>query len=293
MFEIESSVVLQVARANGVAGVLSEDGARMCGLSAGIPVAVGTGDDFSTALGAGVVQPGTLLCVLGTAEVVASVSSEALVDAGKLVETHRYLGNYLLENPGWLSGGALVWLRSLLSIGTDKELDALASTVPPGCDGLTFIPALSGAMAPEWQASARACFYGLTNSHGPGHMARAVLEGCAFAMLDVRDRLLSMGVGEEAILIVGGGARSKLWAQIRADLCQAPVTRDEESETSAIGAALLAHSAIDSSASLASLAEGFPRSRDTTPPQAEHAQAYRRAYQRYQELFDSLRPMWT
>ncbi len=293
MFDIEPTVVPRVARAKEVAGMLSDEGARLCGLCPGISVAVGTGDDFSTALGAGVVKPGALLCVLGTAEVVASVSNEALVDAGALVETHGYLGNYLLENPGWLSGGALVWLRSLLSIGSDKELDSLAASAPPGCDGLTFIPALSGAMAPEWQAKARACFYGLTNSHGPGHMARALLEGCAFAMRDVRERLLEMGVGDGSILLVGGGARSVLWAQIRADLCQATVTRDEESENSAIGAALLAHSSIDKGASLTSLAEQFPRSRTTIDAQPEHAEAYRRAYQRYRELFDSLRPMWT
>jgi xylulokinase len=293
MFEIEPAVLPRVARANEVAGQLSEEGARLCGLAAGIPVAVGTGDDFATALGAGVVQPGALLCVLGTAEVVASVSIDPLIDSEKLVETHGYLGHYLLENPGWLSGGARVWLRSLLSIASDKELDALAATAPPGCEGLSFIPALSGAMAPEWQASARACFYGLTKSHGPAHMARALLEGCAFAMLDVRARLQAMGVGDGSILLVGGGARSNLWAQIRADLCQAPVTRDEESENSAIGAALLAHSSMDGGASLTTLATNFPRSRDTIVAQPQHAEAYRQAYQRYRALFESLRPMWT
>jgi xylulokinase len=291
-FDIQLSQIPRVARANELAGTLSDQGAVLCGLLSGIPVAVGTGDDFSTALGAGVVEPGPLLCVLGTAEVVGSVSQSAMIDSTSLLETHGYLDHYLLENPGWLSGGALVWLRTLLSIDSDQELDALAKTAPPGCEGLTFIPALTGAMAPEWQANARACFYGLTNRHGPAHMARALLEGCAFAMLDVRTRLLEMGVGDGSVLLVGGGARSTLWAQIRADLCQVSVQRDEESESSAIGAALLAHSALDSKASLAKIAAEFPRTRHLVPAQPENAAAYQLAYQRYQQLFASLRPMW-
>ncbi len=291
-FGIDESSVPSVARANEIAGELSEEGARLCGLLPGTPVAVGTGDDFSTALGAGIVAPGPLLCVLGTAEVVGAVSHEALIDSRGLVETHGYLDHYLLENPGWLSGGALVWLRSLLSIANDKELDALAATSPPGARGLTFLPALTGAMAPEWQAKARACFYGLSNSHGKEDMARALLEGCAFAMRDVRTRLLALGVCDESILIVGGGARSQLWAQIRADLCQTTVERDEESESSAIGAALLAQSAIDTRVSLATLATQMPRKRKRQDPNPANAEAYEEAYQRYQLLFDSLRPMW-
>jgi xylulokinase len=291
-FGIDESSVPKVLGANEVAGALSDAGAKLTGLVPGIPVVVGTGDDFSTALGAGVVEPGPMLCVLGTAEVVAAVSRDAVIDTTGLVETHGYFDHYLLENPGWLSGGALLWLRRLLSIASDKELDALAAASGPGARGLTFIPALTGAMAPEWQAEARGCFYGLTNCHGPGDMARAVLEGCAFAMLDVRTRLRAMDVCDDEILIVGGGARSPLWAQIRADLCQARVWRDCDTESSAVGAALLAQSAIDGSVSLDQLATQFPRQRPCHDPDAALADAYQEAYRRYRLLFESLRPMW-
>lgn len=291
-FSIAESALPRIAQADAIAGSLSEEGARRCGLRPGIPVAVGTGDDFSTALGAGVVEPGPMVCVLGTAEVVGAVSAQPVIDSSALVETHGYLGHYFVENPGWLSGGALVWLRALLQIKSDKELDALAAGAPPGCDGLSFIPALSGAMAPEWQANARACFYGLSSSHGPEHMTRALLEGCAFAMRDVRTRLLELGVAADRVLLLGGGAQSSLWAQMRADLCQVSVDRDEESESCAIGAAFLAHSAMDPKVSLAKLARDFPRTRHRVEPHPEQAAAYQEAYERYQLLFDSLRPMW-
>ena len=99
---------------------------------------------------------------------------------------------------------------------------------------------MSGAMAPEWIAAARGCFYGLTAAHGSGHLARAVLEGCAFAMRDVLERLQEMGVAIGSILLLGGGARSRVWAQIRADLTGLPVEVPAVVDTSPLGAAVLA-----------------------------------------------------
>ena len=126
---------------------------RPTGLPAGIPVAVGTGDDFSTPLGAGFLDPGQLAVVLGTGEVVGAVHPRLVIDDAGLVETHAYPGGaYFLENPGWLSGGAVSWLCELLSIDGFEALHAEAATVPPGAAGLTFIPALTGAMAPVWNA---------------------------------------------------------------------------------------------------------------------------------------------
>ncbi len=185
-FEIERGELPAIAEAESGAGILTPQGAALSGLPAGITVAVGTGDDFSTPLGAGLVAPGRVACVLGTAEVVGALDEQARIDPDGLVETHSFAGgHFYVENPGWLSGGALAWLLPLLGLADFAELDRRAAAVAPGAEGVTFLPALSGAMAPEWIAAARGCFYGLTPAHGQGHMARAVLEGCAFAMRDV------------------------------------------------------------------------------------------------------------
>ena len=95
-------------------------------------------------------------------------------------------------------------------------------------------------MAPEWIAAARGCFYGIAAAHGSGHLARAVLEGCAFAMRDVLERLQEMAVPIGSILLLGGGARSRLWAQIRADLTGLTVEVPAVVDTSPLGAAVLA-----------------------------------------------------
>ncbi len=292
-FEIERAALPAIAEAEAMAGRLDADGAALTGLRPGTAVAVGTGDDFATPLGAGVYQPGTVACVLGTAEVVGAVSPTPVVDPNGLVETHAYPGGtYFVENPGWLAGGALEWLDRLLGTGGVAELDRLAAAVPPGADRLTFVPALSGAMAPEWIPSARGCFHGLTASHGRGHLARAVLEGCGFAMRDVIDRLRELGVAGDALLLLGGGARSRLWPQIRADIAAVPVAVHPRADTCPVGAAMLAAVAGGVQPDLAACVGRLNQPRATIHPLAEAVAAYRQAYTDYRALFASLRPLW-
>jgi xylulokinase len=281
-------------RSESAAGKLTARGAAMTGLPAGIPVAVGTGDDFSTPLGAGVAAPGIVANVLGTAEVTGALDPRPLIDPKGLVETHRYVGadlNYI-ENPGWVCGGALEWLRALLSLADFAEFDCRAAEVPPGADGLLFLPALTGAMTPEWIAGARGCFYGLTPSHHAGHLARAALEGTAFGLKDVVDRLREMGVAADRVRLLGGGARSRLWAQIRADITGLPVERSAVADSSAVGAALLAAVASGWMGNLTEAAASVSAIADTIAPDGAARAAYDDAYARYRRLFDSLKPMY-
>ncbi|MHA1600729.1 MAG: xylulokinase [Alphaproteobacteria bacterium] len=292
-FEIELGELPAIADAADLAGRLTPDGATLCGLPDGIAVAVGTGDDFSTPLGAGLVAPGRVACVLGTAEVVGALDAAAKIDARGLVETHSYVGGtYFIENPGWLSGGSLTWLRQVLRLADFAELDSLAAESPPGAEKVTFLPALSGAMAPEWIASARGCFYGLTPAHGAEHLARAVLEGCAFAMRDVIERLQSMTVATQALLLLGGGAKSRIWAQIRADCTGLPVEVPALTDTSPVGAAMCAAVAGGLHDNLLECAALVGEIAVTVPPDPVRRAAYDEAYGTYRRLFDSLRPMF-
>jgi xylulokinase len=292
-FEIEPSELPRIAAASERAGGLTTEGAELTGLPKGLPVAVGTGDDFSTPLGAGLIAPGRLACVLGTAEVVGALDSQAKIDAGGLLETHGYAaGGYFLENPGWLSGGGVEWLRDLLQIPDFGAFDGLAAEVSPGAEGVIFLPALSGAMAPRWIANARGCFYGLTPAHGPGHLSRAMLEGCAFAMRDVVERLTELLVPLESILLLGGGARSRLWGQIRADCTGLPVQVPEELDTSPLGAALCAAVAGGLQPDLASCAGLLGGKNETIEPDTAHRAAYDDAYHTYHQLFESLCPLF-
>jgi xylulokinase len=154
------------------------------------------------------------------------------------------------------------------------------------------MPALTGAMSPKWNASARGCFYGLTPAHGPEHLARAVMEGCAFAMRDVVDRLVELGVPVRELSLLAGGSRSSLWAQMRADVSGVPVTTPRHVHTSAIAAAMLAAVAAGDFAGLrqAAALASPPRGRYEADPDARATLAD--AYRRYRELCANLEPMF-
>jgi xylulokinase len=293
-FEVDARALPRIADEAAIAGEITARGAELTGLRPGTPVAVGTGDDFSNPLGCGVCRPGVVAVSLGTAETVAALSERALMDADRLVETHAYPGGlYHLGNPGWLSGGAMRWAASLLSIASDDAFSARAATAPAGCDGLTFIPALTGAMAPRWIAAARGSFIGLSASHTPAHLARAVLEGTSFAMRDVVDRLDVLGVPTGTLRLMGGGARSGLWCQIRADLTGRPAEVLAEADASAIGAGLLAAVTAGVCPDIATASSSVRQPLHEVVPAPALAEPYQAAYRLYRQRFDALEPIWS
>lgn len=292
-FGIDAAKLPGIADAESVAGTLTPAGAALTGLPAGIPVAVGTGDDFTNLLGAGLLQPGTATAALGTAEVVGALSDGLIIDRDLLVETHGYVGGrYVLSNPGWLSGGAVTWFLQTFSVESAAEMSALAAAVPATSEGLLFLPALSGAMAPRWVAGARGTFYGLTPAHGKAHCARAVLEGTAFAMFDVIERLVALGVPVSRLRLMGGGARSAEWVQIRADLSGLPTEVSTLADASPLGAAVLASVAAGVHPNVASAMSAMRTRFTLVEPDPAKRDAYLVAHARYRTLFESLAPLY-
>jgi xylulokinase len=288
-FGIDPTELPQIAPTCSIAGALHARGAELTGLRAGTTVAVGTGDDFATPLGAGVAAPGPVICAIGTAEVVGAVSATAILDSieartGSLpwtslpepmVETHAFpTGAYFIENPGWLSGGAVRWAVRMLGLSSDAELDMLAASAPPGADGVTFIPALTGAMTPTWRPHARATLHGLAAGHDRSHIARAVLEGLAFAARDVTSRLSALGVPTNDVLVLGGGARSRVWMQLRADALGIPHHVAARSDTCPVGAAMIAAVSAGIVPHLTAAAAFAPPAATTFTPQSSLEDAY-------------------
>ncbi|HEX2691384.1 MAG TPA: FGGY family carbohydrate kinase [Kofleriaceae bacterium] len=295
-FEVSAAQLPEVRPACEVAGQLTAEGARLTGLPAGLRVAVGTGDDFAAPLGAGIITPGPIVCVIGTAEVVGALAQAPVLDrAGEpMVETHAYpTGAFFVENPGWMSGGAVRWAARMLGLSGDAELDALAASVPPGAEGVTFIPALAGAMTPVWRPHARGTLHGFAAGHERAHVARAVLEGLAFATRDVVVRLGELGLPAHEVLLVGGGAQSRVWAQIRADVLGVPHRVAAHTDATPIGAAMIAAVAAGLAPDLATLAARVPPPVATFTPDQAAAPLAAEAYGRYQRLVEQLAPLST
>lgn len=292
-FAITAAELPTVKDACAIAGALTAEGARLTGLLAGTRVAVGTGDDFTNLLGAGVTGPGTIVCAIGTAEVVGALSRDLVLDriAGEpLVETHPFPTNraFLIEHPGWLAGGAVRWACELLGIASDADFDRIAASVPAGADGVTFIPALAGAMTPVWRPHARGTLHGLGASHGKAHVARAVLEGLVASTRDVVDRLRAMGLPATEVLLAGGGARSRTWGQLRADALGVVHRTVANLDASPVGAAMIAAIAAGAHPDLESAARHIAAPGETFTPDPANRDALDEAYGRYRALSERL-----
>lgn len=290
-FDIAPALVPAIAPATAIAGTLTSFGAALAGLPAGTPVAVGTGDDFATPLGAGIVAPGTIACAVGTAEVVGTLADAPVFDtvaaraasdpwralAEPMVETHAYpTGAYFVENPGWLAGGALSWAERLFGFASVAELDAAAAAAPPGAEGLTFLPALAGAMTPVWRSEARGTLHGLSAAHDRSHVARAILEGLAFSTRDVAQRLVALGLPVREVVVLGGGSVSRVWTQIRADALGLRHDVAARADSCAVGAAMLAAVSIGAVPDLHSAARLAPPHSPAALPQRSLDEPYAR-----------------
>jgi xylulokinase len=295
-FEVTASELPRVAPACEIAGRLTAEGARRTGLPVGTPVAVGTGDDFAAPIGAGLVAPGPIVCAIGTAEVVGAFAAQPVLDraAEPMVETHAApAGGFFVENPGWMSGGAVRWAVGVLGLSGDAELDAHAAAAPVGAGGVTFVPALAGAMTPVWRSHARGTLHGLAAGHDRGHVARAVLEGLAFAARDVAMRLGELGLAAREVVLLGGGARSRVWTQIRADVLGLPHHVAARTDATPVGAAMIAAVAAGLAPDLATLAARVPPATSTFTPDPAAVAASAAAYARYQRLVAQLAPLAT
>jgi xylulokinase len=304
--DIPESMLPEVVAATEPIATITVVFAEESGLDASTLVAVGCGDEMAATLGAGVFAPGEVCDVVGTAEPVCAASAEPREDPTMLVECHPHADPdaWLLENPGFVSGGNLRWWRDHFAPlereaeagGRGDAYDLLsrdAEGVPPGAEGLVFVPAMQGAMAPEWNGAARGVFYGLTLAHTRAHMTRAILEGSAFGLRDILEAMRNAGLDVRRLTIVGGGAKGPLWRQIKADVAGLPVRVPESVETTATGAAILAAVGSGVHPTVAEAVSAFVSFRpEEHEPDTDTRDAYDEAYQRYREVYFALRPVF-
>jgi len=263
------------------------------GLPAGTPVFAGGGDAVISTTGLGLVKPGRAGITLGTSGV-AAVGLPGYADnpGGKL---QLFCGNA----PGkWVAfgctlsaAGSYQWYRDALGRADFRDLDAGAAEVSPGCDGLLFLPYLTGERCPLFDPNARGAFAGITSLMGKPHFSRAVLEGVSFSLKQTYDLIASAapGVDTTEIAVAGGGAKSPLWREMLADIFQVPVkTVHGSAEGGAFGAALVAGAGAGLWPSLEA-AMVCARDKNTTLPNAKNAEVYKAQYQKYGRMYDALK----
>ena len=289
---LDSGLLPRTGEGPEVVGVVSEQAAVATGLRRGIPVVGGAGDQAGNAVGVGAVVPGIAAMSVGTSGVVfAPTAGPAVEPDGRLhAFCHAVPGTWHLMGVTLSAAGSLKWLRDEVAPDASwDELTALAEPIPPGAEGLVFLPYLSGERTPYPDPHARAAFVGLTVRHGLGHMVRAVLEGVAFSLRDVFE-LVSKTAPDplRELRASGGGTNSPLWRQIIADVLGAPISLTRTAEGVATGAAILAAVAAGWYPTVEAACEAMVEVTDTTEP-GSNAGAYEKAYAVYRSLYPALK----
>ena len=277
-----------------IAGRLTEEAAYHLGLRAGIPVSVGGGNGMCESVGAGIAQTGAYYMSLDTAAWIAGQLDTPFFDP------QRRLGHICtLDGRGFsvfgamrCAGKAVNWAQKLFEVGSPRAFDAAASNVAPGADGLIFLPYLEGERSPIHDDQAQGVFFGMTQQHRREHFLRAVLEGVGCGLSQILDVLRERGDIAD-LRIIGGGAKSKVWKQIIADLCEVTlhdVTTFSDSAAT-LGAAAAAGVGIGLYEDLSQAVAGIAQA-SVLRPQPETYPAYHALRRRYDALYPALAPVF-
>jgi xylulokinase len=280
-----------------VTGEVNNDAAEATGLRAGTPVVAGGGDQAAGGVGVGAVQPGIVSLVLGTSGVVfASTKSPLIEPLGRLhAFCHAVPHRWHLMGVMLSAAGSLQWFRDALAPGANFiELIGEASDVTAGSDGLLFLPYLSGERTPYPDPTARGAWVGLTLRHKRAHLTRAVLEGVGFGLKDGFTLMQGAGLEQiEQVRISGGGAKSRIWRQIMADILNVELVTVNTTEGAAYGAALLAGVSSGAWPDVETACEEVINIVERVSPDKTRSTLYRTIYEQYRELYPTLQPSFT
>jgi glycerol kinase len=242
LLRVPESVLPQIVASSGVIG----ETRGLSVLPDGIPITGVAGDQQAALFGQACFAPGEAKCTYGTGSFLLMNTGEKIVASrkGLLTTVAWKIGGtvtYALEGASFIAGAAVQWLRDGLGmIQKSEEVEALAASVPDS-NGVTFVPALAGLGAPHWNPIARGLITGLTRGTTKAHIARATLEGIAWQQYDLLAAMQEeSGIRLKELRVDGGATHNNLLMQMQSDFLNVPLARPKMTETTVLGAAMLA-----------------------------------------------------
>ncbi|MGE5601877.1 MAG: xylulokinase [Nitrososphaerales archaeon] len=307
LFDVPVEKLPRIVEPWAVVGKVTAAAAADCGLCEGTPLAAGCGDQAAGMLGAAMVEPGTVLDAAGTASLVGICVDRFVPDVkNKALFTAR-----LVQPDGWyamafINGGGLNlrWFRDEIMPDVNAQakaqgksfyavLDELATKVSPGSDNLMFLPHLGGSVCPS-DPDLRGLWLGFTWAHTRPHFYRAILEAVAYeyALYLGIERALMPDLKFHETRVIGGGAVSPVWNQIKADVLGMPYVQLNQSEYAVLGAAILGGYAVGVFSDLKATARSFVTPSTRIEPRPEIHERYRPLVELYQSLAPTTRPLF-
>jgi xylulokinase len=302
LFQIDADLLPPVVESHEVTGTLTADAAKKLGLAKGTPVVGGGGDQPAGAVGNGVVTAGLTSATMGTSGVVYVHSPTYRTDPQSRVNTFCSCvdGEWCMFGCVLSAGGSFQWLRNTIGqeeVAAAKKtkcdpyelLTAQASTAQPGCEGVFFLPYLTGERTPHADPLARGGWVGLTARTGRAELIRSVMEGATFAMGDVVNTLRDRKVDIKQIRLSGGGARSDFWRQMQADIYAATCATINSEEGPAYGVALLAAVGAGEFKDIKQACKSAVKVTRTIRPKPAARARYAKLHQQYDRLYPALK----
>lgn len=299
--EIDKELLPPVFESEDVSSTLNAAAAKELGLKVGVPIVGGGGDQAAGAIGNGIVKRGIISTTMGTSGVVFAHSDEVQIDPGGRVHTfcHAVRDKWHVMGVVLSAGGSLQWYRNQLcqqevAAAKRRKIDPYelitqqAAEAPAGCEGLYFLPYLTGERTPHADPHARAAWIGLSLRHGRAHMARAVMEGATYAMKDCLEIIEGLKIPVREVRLSGGGARSDFWRSMQADVYAKKVVTINAEEGPAYGVALLAAAGTGAYKNVVEACSATIRVVTSTKPEIRSRNAYKKAYPEYGKLYSSL-----
>ena len=271
---------------------ISPEAAAATGLTAGIPVAAGAGDQGAGAVGMGILEPGSVSATIGTSGVVFAATAAPTRDPKGRLHTfcHAVPGRWHVMGVTQAAGLSLWWLRDTIAPGVDYDaLMAEAAKVPAGSDGALWTPYLLGERTPHLDSKARAAFVGLTAQHTRGHLVRAVLEGVAYSLKDTFTLFAELKIPVKGVRLGGGGARGPLWREIQANVYGYNCDVLTAEEGAAFGAALLAGVGAGGWKDLEAACAAATEVAHQVAPDAAAVKRYAEGYKGYRKVYPALK----
>lgn len=272
-----------------ISGEVTGKAAEDTGLFPGTPVVCGGGDQPMQAVGNGIVIPGVISSTIGTGGQIFTLIDKPLYD--KELRTHTFCnavpGTWNIMGASLSAGLSLQWLRDNILQGMDyKTMDNEAWKLPPGSGGLIFLPYLIGERTPHMDPFARGMFFGLTLKTNRFNMIRAVMEGVVFALRESIDIFNSLNIPMKNIIASGGGAKSRLWLEMQADIFGMEVRTSKITEQACMGAAITAGVGLSIYSSFASACRELIRYDDEIIyPDVKNSDIYDYYYNIYKSLY--------
>ncbi len=301
LLKIDPDLLPQCYESHEVSGHIHKAGAKALGLKEGTPVVGGSGDQPAGAVGNGIVSSGIVSATLGTSGVVFAHADKPTYDPQGRVHTmcHAVAGKWCVFGCMLSAGGSFQWFRNHMSAveltQAKKQkrdpyelLIAAAQKAKPGCEGLFFLPYLTGERCPYPDPNARGGWIGLTARHNRADMIRAVLEGVTFGMADALRIMESMGINIKTVRVSGGGAKSKFWRQLQADIYNKPAATINSDEGPAYGVAILAGVGTGVWKNVPQACKAAIRETEKLKPTKKTAKLYAKHHAVYQSLYGAL-----